>query len=56
VAEGVEDEPALDVLARLGCATAQGFYCRRPAPAGEITAWLMGRHEDFAPPTDEART
>ncbi|MBV8961404.1 MAG: bifunctional diguanylate cyclase/phosphodiesterase, partial [Actinobacteria bacterium] len=56
VAEGVEDEPALDVLGRLGCATAQGFYCRRPAPAGEITAWLIGRHEELAPPTDEART
>ena len=32
VAEGVEDQAALDVLAELGIDLAQGFYLGRPAP------------------------
>jgi EAL domain-containing protein (putative c-di-GMP-specific phosphodiesterase class I) len=30
VAEGVEDKPSLDLLARMGCDLAQGYYFARP--------------------------
>ena len=36
VAEGVEDQPTLAELARLGCRTAQGFYFSRPVPAADL--------------------
>ena len=36
VAEGVEDQPTLTELARLGCRTAQGFYFSRPVPAADL--------------------
>ena len=41
VAEGVEDEPSLELLQRFGCDTAQGFHLSRPKPAEEITRWLL---------------
>jgi EAL domain-containing protein (putative c-di-GMP-specific phosphodiesterase class I) len=40
VAEGAEDEIALDMLAKYGCDSAQGFFFSRPCAAEEITAWL----------------
>jgi EAL domain-containing protein (putative c-di-GMP-specific phosphodiesterase class I) len=40
VAEGVEDEVALEMLVRDGCDSAQGYYFNRPCPAEELTAWL----------------
>ena len=40
VAEGVEDELALDELARLGCETAQGYFLALPQTPGEIGALL----------------
>jgi diguanylate cyclase (GGDEF)-like protein/PAS domain S-box-containing protein len=43
VAEGVEDEESLAVLRGLHCPVAQGFHCRRPAPADELTPWLLDR-------------
>jgi diguanylate cyclase (GGDEF)-like protein len=36
VAEGVEDLETLDVLGRLGCDLAQGYYIAMPAPADEV--------------------
>ena len=36
VAEGVEEEHAVEVLARLGCDLAQGYHLGRPAPADEV--------------------
>jgi EAL domain-containing protein (putative c-di-GMP-specific phosphodiesterase class I) len=39
-AEGVEDRATWDLLASLGCDTAQGFYVSRPMPAAELTRWL----------------
>ena len=43
VAEGVEKAEQLEVLARHGCETAQGFYFSRPMPADEcrdlLTKW-----------------
>lgn len=40
VAEGVEDQPTLDALARIGADCAQGYWMSRPLPAGEIPAWV----------------
>jgi diguanylate cyclase (GGDEF)-like protein len=36
VAEGIEDEDTLDLLAALGCDFAQGYCICRPKPAGEL--------------------
>jgi EAL domain-containing protein (putative c-di-GMP-specific phosphodiesterase class I) len=41
IAEGVEDEVALDMLVDYGCDIAQGYYFSRPCPADELTAWLI---------------
>jgi diguanylate cyclase (GGDEF)-like protein len=41
VAEGVEDNDALDLLDILGCDLAQGYYLSRPLPAQEFDAWLQ---------------
>jgi diguanylate cyclase (GGDEF)-like protein/PAS domain S-box-containing protein len=40
VAEGVEDEVALDMLVQYGCDSAQGYFFSRPCTAEELTAWL----------------
>ncbi len=40
VAEGVEDEMTLELLARLGCDRAQGYHVRRPQPAAVFIASL----------------
>jgi EAL domain-containing protein (putative c-di-GMP-specific phosphodiesterase class I)/CheY-like chemotaxis protein len=63
VAEGVEKSEQLEVLARHGCATAQGFYFCRPVPAdacrdllvdlasrSSFTDTLRLRKLDFAAP------
>jgi diguanylate cyclase (GGDEF)-like protein len=36
VAEGVEDNPTLEILARLGCDVAQGFLLSRPVPPDQV--------------------
>ncbi|MDA8026623.1 MAG: bifunctional diguanylate cyclase/phosphodiesterase [Actinomycetota bacterium] len=41
VAEGVETLDVLEDLGEIGCDMAQGFYISRPAPAAEITNWMM---------------
>jgi diguanylate cyclase (GGDEF)-like protein len=40
VAEGVEDRLTWEMLRRLGCDTAQGYYMGRPMPAEEATEWM----------------
>jgi diguanylate cyclase (GGDEF)-like protein len=40
VAEGVEDDETLQLLRRLGCNQAQGFYIARPVPAAQLTPLL----------------
>ncbi|MEA2223046.1 MAG: hypothetical protein QOH83_1422, partial [Solirubrobacteraceae bacterium] len=40
VAEGAEDEVALDMLAEYGCDSAQGYFFSRPCAAEELTTWL----------------
>jgi diguanylate cyclase (GGDEF)-like protein len=42
VAEGVETAELWDRLAALRCHFAQGYYLGRPAPADEMTRWLLG--------------
>jgi EAL domain-containing protein (putative c-di-GMP-specific phosphodiesterase class I) len=48
VAEGVESEDVLQRLRRLGCDLAQGFGLAHPAPADEVTEWLLGRRSEAA--------
>ena len=40
VAEGVEDDATWQILKRLGCSTAQGYFLSRPMPAAEVKGWL----------------
>jgi EAL domain-containing protein (putative c-di-GMP-specific phosphodiesterase class I) len=40
VAEGVEDEDVLRLLAEHDCDAAQGYFFSRPCVADELTAWL----------------
>jgi len=40
VAEGVEDSTTWQMLNRLGCSTAQGYFLSRPMPAAEVAAWM----------------
>ncbi|OUR78758.1 GGDEF domain-containing protein [Colwellia psychrerythraea] len=41
VAEGIEDEFALNWLAAHGCELAQGYYISKPKSAVELTPWLL---------------
>jgi diguanylate cyclase (GGDEF)-like protein len=40
VAEGIETAEQADELVRLGCASGQGYYFGRPAPAGAVEALI----------------
>jgi diguanylate cyclase (GGDEF)-like protein/PAS domain S-box-containing protein len=40
VAEGVEDQWTLDLLATFGCDRAQGYHIARPMPAAAFSKWL----------------
>jgi diguanylate cyclase (GGDEF)-like protein len=40
VAEGVEDQWTLDLLATFGCDFAQGYHIARPMPASDFAGWL----------------
>jgi diguanylate cyclase (GGDEF)-like protein/PAS domain S-box-containing protein len=40
VAEGIEDQATWDLLAALGCDTAQGYLISRPLPAPEFNRWM----------------
>ncbi|MBI2307364.1 MAG: EAL domain-containing protein [Rhodocyclales bacterium] len=41
VAEGVESEASLALLAELGCDEAQGFFFSRPLPPDELERWRL---------------
>lgn len=40
VAEGIETEEVWNLLAALGCDTAQGYYISKPLPADQLMPWL----------------
>lgn len=40
VAEGVEDQAALDLVERLGCDAAQGYHVSEPLAAADVLGWL----------------
>lgn len=40
VAEGVESEAAMNLLAEAGCDIAQGFYASRPVPVDALRTWM----------------
>jgi diguanylate cyclase len=42
VAEGVEDQETLELLASLGCDLAQGFHLARPMPADDVARLAAG--------------
>jgi diguanylate cyclase (GGDEF)-like protein len=42
VAEGIETAAVRERLAAMGCDTGQGYLISRPAPAAELTPWLIG--------------
>ena len=48
VAEGVERDDVLERLRALGCDFAQGFCLAPPAPADDVTQWLLGRSSEAA--------
>ncbi len=50
VAEGVEDEAAMDMLVGYGCDRAQGYFFARPSLADEFTAWLNTSPYDVRAP------
>jgi diguanylate cyclase (GGDEF)-like protein/PAS domain S-box-containing protein len=53
VAEGVEEKFAWELLTRLGCDAAQGYYLSRPLPVPELLEWLRDSPWAVAP-EDEA--
>ena len=40
VAEGVENQEALDELKNMGCDVAQGYYLSRPVPVNDLLQWI----------------
>jgi len=43
VAEGIEDEDTVELLAGLGCDIGQGYHLSRPMPGAQMLAWLQAR-------------
>jgi EAL domain-containing protein (putative c-di-GMP-specific phosphodiesterase class I) len=47
VAEGVEDQPTMDLLARMGCDYAQGYLIAPALDAEQLEIWLRGHSGHF---------
>ncbi|MEO1059879.1 MAG: EAL domain-containing protein [Actinomycetota bacterium] len=56
LAEGVEDEETLHLLAELGCDAAQGYGIARPGPADGVVELLTARAVSDAPQTRSSTT
>jgi len=41
VAEGIEDKPTMELLIKMGCDIAQGYFFSRPMAAKKFTTWLI---------------
>jgi diguanylate cyclase (GGDEF)-like protein len=50
LAEGVETEHQLEMVAELGCTFAQGFHIACPMPAAEVPSWMAARTPGRRPP------
>jgi EAL domain-containing protein (putative c-di-GMP-specific phosphodiesterase class I) len=46
VAEGIEDQACLDMLAEMGCDTAQGYHIAKPMPTDELLAFIETRNAE----------
>ena len=44
VAEGVEDESTLKVLAEMGCEQIQGYFISKPKPWHELADWVVAKN------------
>ncbi|HLZ30315.1 MAG TPA: amino acid permease [Chloroflexota bacterium] len=55
VAEGVEDRATWDVLAGLGCDTAQGYFLCRPIAAAELEAWIADVSQSWLDVAEKSR-
>jgi len=55
VAEGVESELTLGLLAEIGCDVGQGFLFSRPLPYERLDAWFAAQTETVSTPTGEVR-
>jgi diguanylate cyclase (GGDEF)-like protein len=51
IAEGVENEAALDRLREWGCDLVQGYHLSRPQPADRLATWLRERRPSPLSPT-----
>lgn len=49
IAEGVETQQQCDLLSRMDCDFAQGYFFARPMPAADFEAF-MARHQPVSPP------
>jgi diguanylate cyclase len=43
-AEGVEDEKALELLDKMGCDIAQGYFFSKPLPRAELFSWMAANN------------
>jgi EAL domain-containing protein (putative c-di-GMP-specific phosphodiesterase class I) len=52
VAEGIENQEALEALQALGCGLGQGFHIGRPLPGPALGRWLDDAERRAAPPSE----
>jgi diguanylate cyclase (GGDEF)-like protein len=55
VAEGIENQQALDMLIGMGCDFGQGYYLGRPMPMADMPPWLEGGNWRRSAPIDTQR-
>ncbi len=49
IAEGVEDQPVVEMIGAMGCDFAQGFVFARPMPPDKLITWIASRAAVDAP-------
>lgn len=61
VAEGIESKAVWDILAKMGCDQAQGYFISKPMPSDQFLGWMRtwtppphAPHEECAPGTHDA--
>jgi EAL domain-containing protein (putative c-di-GMP-specific phosphodiesterase class I) len=48
IAEGIETQQQLELIARFGCDLAQGFLIAKPMPEAQFLAWCAARDKDIS--------